>query len=1091
MAQLSIYKASAGSGKTFTLAFEYLLHLIRDPYAFRRILAVTFTNKATGEMKSRIVNELNNLANGNPSPYLDDLVERSSFSSGVVRERAQLALNLLLNDFSRFSVETIDKFFNRVLQSFTREIGLQTGFNLELDVMKIMNESVDEMLFSLPDNESLKEWLVNFAEAKIQDGKSWNIKYDILNAGREIFKEKFKLFSKHLVEKLNDKKFLEKYISYLNESIYRFENKLQTLGKQGIKLIEEYDLRIEDFKHGKSGFANHFRKLAEKKDFIPGTRTRNAANDLSSWYTGKSDNIEAIDQIYEGGLNKILTDSIHFFDYHSEDYQTSLAISRHIYTLGILTDLTKQVREHCMGNNLFLISDVAGLLNEIIEGNDAPFIYEKTGSFFQYFMIDEFQDTSWVQWQNFRPLLTNSLAQDHDCLVVGDVKQSIYRWRNSDWNILAEQVNKDFKAPWTKIHHLDTNWRSQGNIIRFNNLFFKEAAQFMESQFEENLDQKATADEQIIGLSGKITNAYEDTVQKISDSTDQEGGYIRISLFSEKEKDWRKEVEKELPSLVNKLIDKGYFPGDIAILVRNNKDGKDIVTSMLNHKSKADTLQKHQYEILSNESLFLENSSAVLLIISVLGYLFDPDDRLNAAFMLAEFNRYFNQKYNTDTGLLEQLSKETGVIRELIEGSFPQAFIDILPVLPHLPLYELIERIIDVLRLPQITSEVPFIQAFQDCVIDFVKTETSDLQSFLEWWKQEGAEKTITISEQQNAIRVLTIHKAKGLEFPVVIVPYCNWTLDHNTSLQNIIWCEPTRDPYSQLDLVPVNYSSKLAGTIFYKDYYTEKLHAYVDNLNLLYVAFTRAIEKLYVFGTLNSRGGKQVGDLMHQVIQIKLMGEENEEMQLIPFDKSVHWDETKMQLSVGQESNASQALQRSIDQTVRQKEYPDFAKNRLHLKLHKSDYFLLDDDTKMARINEGNLMHELFEYIITADDIDPAVNRLIMKGKISADYGEELKVSVKNKLEDPMVQDWFNKNWNIKTEADILLKNEKVRRPDRVMLKENRAIVVDYKFGEVEEESYKSQMRKYLKYLVAMGYVDVKGFIWYVNLEKKIEVFL
>ncbi len=1093
MAHLTVYKASAGSGKTYTLAFEYLLHLIRNPYAYRRILAVTFTNKATAEMKSRIVNELFHLAKGNPSHYLEPLVKRSRIPPDDVQKNAQQAFTLILHDFSRFSVETIDSFFHHVLKSFTREIGLQSGFNLEMDVKKILTESVDEMLFRLSDNDPLKEWLVHFAEAKIEDGKSWNFKQDILDIGEEIFREKFKLFSKPLIEKLGNKQLLDKYLDDLNKIIHQFETTLQDFGRRGLELIARYDLCIEDFKYGKGGFANHFRKLAEKKDFNPGVRARNACNTLSFWYTKNSEKKESIGSVYEAGLNQLLCDSLHFYDTRSEDYQTAITISRFIYTLGILTDLTKQVREYCLEKNLFLISDVAALLKEIIEGNDAPFIYEKTGTLFNHFMIDEFQDTSWIQWQNFHPLLANSLAENHDCMVVGDVKQSIYRWRNSDWKILSEQLNKDFQAPLISTLPLKANWRSRENIVHFNSLFFKEAALSLENRFLSSLDERASGEERIKNFSGKITRAYEDTYQEIPDKENKSGGFIWLKLFDKEEKDWKEQVKTELPSLVDNLLDRGYNPGDICILVRNNKDGKDIVTSLLLQKSMRADPANHQYEVLSNESLFLETSSAVSLIVSILRYLHTPDDRINGAFMLSEYNRYFNPNSPSDLGFLESISKEPDSLHKLIEDSFPQGFVNDVPVLPYLPLYEMIERIIRNFTLHQVDSEVPFIQAFLDVVVEFSRNETSDLPSFLEWWKKEGPKKTISVSDQQNAIRVLTIHKAKGLEFPVVIIPYCDWTLDHIPGKQNIIWCEPAGKPFDALELVPVNYSSKLAGTIFHDDYYSEKLHAYVDNLNLLYVAFTRPVDKLYVFSPADKEGDmKQVGDLIYHVIHSMVVKNDPGEMESSPFGKPVSWNEQTLQLSIGADPVAGKEWERPNNIiTMRTNRPADTPANRLLLNLHKSDYFIMEDDAKTTRINHGNLMHELFEHMITGDDLEYAVNRLLIKGKISAGLANEMKKEASEMLSDPLAQNWFNRKWEVKTEADILLKNRKVRRPDRVMLKDKNAIVVDYKFGEVEEESYKSQIRQYMKYLMEMGYTSVRGYIWYGSLKKQIEVFL
>lgn len=1092
MAHLSVYRASAGSGKTYALALGFIKHLVENPYAYRRILAVTFTNKATREMKSRIVSELNKLATGEQTTYLDILSASCRLSPEEIQVRAHKALNLILHDFSRFTVETIDKFFHRVLKSFAREIGIQSGFNLELDVTRIMRESVDDMLFHLSENDSLKEWLIRFAETKIEEGKSWNFKFDILNTGQEIFKEKFKLFSKQLITKLSDKVLLKKYITDLHNIINHFEKVLQDLGKKGLVLMAQYDLEIEDFKYGRNGFANHFRKLAEKSEFNPVPRARSALDDITSWYSKASEKKEIIHEVYENGLNRILVDSIRFYDANSEDYETSVSLARFIYTLGVLTDLSKQVRDYCHEKNLFLITDVAGFLKEIIEGNDAPFIYEKTGNIFQYFMIDEFQDTSWIQWENFRPLLANSLAENHDCMLAGDVKQSIYRWRNSDWKILSEQLNVDFQDEWLDNRHLNTNWRSRENIVWFNNMFFKEASASLEHQFMDKLDETAFEDERIRNLQGGIIRAYEDTVQQIPDSENKSGGYISMKFFTENEKDWREYVNNQLPLLVHNLLDKGYNPGDITILVRNNKDGREVVTRMLSRKLPGNHT-KHKYEIISNESLFLENSPAILFIVAVLQYLMDSGDRINKAFMLSEYNRCFNRDFTSQQGFLDIITKDNRSLQDLIDKSFPKEFTEKLLFLSQLPLYELIEQVVRIFKLNKFESEIPFIQAFQDKVIEFSKNEVADLHYFLEWWKNEGPKETISVSDQQNAVRVLTIHKAKGLEYPVIIIPYCNWYLDHKPSMQNILWCEPGREPFRTLDLVPVNYSSNLAKTIFKGDYYTEKFHAYVDNLNLLYVSFTRAIDKLFVFAPVGTKDSmKHAGDLLYRIVREQIPNGEKGPGKHHSFIMESNWNEEKKEFTAGSDSIAGEDRWKALSKTTKLSGYPsDLPDNRLRLNLHKSDYFLLDDESKKARINHGNLMHELFESIITGEDVDKAVSRLLIKGKIPDNEVEKLSKEVTEKVSNPLVSDWYNKSWDVKTEADILIKNDKIRRPDRVLVKGNRAIVVDYKFGDVEKGSYKVQIRKYMKHLAAMGYTDVKGFIWYVSLEKKVEVFL
>ncbi|UCG26811.1 MAG: UvrD-helicase domain-containing protein, partial [Bacteroidales bacterium] len=805
-----------------------------------------------------------------------------------------------------------------------------------------------------------------------------------------------------------------------------------------------------------------------------------------------SEKTEQIQQAYQEGLNRILAQSVSFYDSHIEDFKSVETIYGFIYTLGILTDIARHVNDYCKKNNLFLISDIAALLKEIIQGNDAPFVYEKTGNRFHYIMMDEFQDTSWMQWENFRPLLVNSLSENHDCMLVGDVKQSIYRWRNSDWKILAEQVNIDFGDPWIKEFHLDTNWRSRENIIRFNTVFFEKATAILESRYQDKLSEKDFGGEALRSFRGRITKAYEDIYQQIPPSG-KKGGSVRIKFYDQADKDWKEQVKSKLYDSIQSVLDQGFGPDDIAILVRKTKEGREIIASLLSMEKDINDRDGRSFDIISNESLFLENSPAVQFILSVCKYLIYPWDRINSAFMLSEYRRISGSwGYTDDKDQLDFLCGEDQAFDEILRSSFPESFFRVIRYLPHLPLFEITEKIIQIFKLHSIEAEVPYIQAFQDTVIEYIRNETSDLHSFLEWWKTEGIKRTIAVSEYQNAIRVLTIHKAKGLEFPVVIIPFCYWNLDHSPQQSTVIWCSPEKKPFDALELLPVRYSPNLADTIFCKDYYSEMLHTYVDNLNLLYVAFTRAIDRLIVYAPTTGREKMtHAGDLLFDTIRNMASVETGNDQDLKAPVFSHYWQQEKREFIFGKDLKQDVKTEKSRIRSGKLKNYPSGTmKDRLRLRLHKTDYFEITDEEKKARISYGNIMHELFEHIVTRNDIDRAISKLTSQGKIQHDKAEELKMKVVEILTHPVAGEWFDEDWEVKTEAEILYGDEKVRRPDRVLIKNNRAVVIDYKFGS-EEESHKQQLMGYMKNLKMMGYTEVKGYIWYVDFAKITEVLM
>ena len=1087
MSKLQVYKASAGSGKTFTLAKEYLKHLFANPTVYRNILAVTFTNKATAEMKNRIITELSRLAEGSESAYIRSDDPDIKLTPQQIQSRAQYILNLLLHDYSRFSVQTIDKFFQQVIHSFSREMGIQTGFNLELDDEKVLNEIIDTIWVGLEKNESLKNWLVRFAESKIEEAKSWNIRHDILQLGKEVFKEHFKRFDTQLIKKLDNKDFLQEYLGNLNQIRSQFMNTLKNYGKQGLDLMEKHSLEIADFYYGTTGFANHFKKLYEQNISDPSNRTREAMNNPEKWYKQDSGKISQIIKAYEDGMNETLCQAVFYYDSNKIDYNTADCILSLIYTLGILTDLSKKIKEYSFQKNVFLISDAAVLIQKIIDGNETPFIYEKIGYVFKKYMIDEFQDTSQVQWDNFKPLISNSLSEDQDCLVVGDVKQSIYRWRNSDWKILSDRLKKDFEVQGIEIRNLGYNWRSRKNIVDFNNTLFFHATKIVEDQFWSSVPEEYKTVDEISDLRTKISDSYSGLIQQLPQKEKVSGGSVQVTFFEEEKNGWREQVNQEIPVLIEELQDKGIQLGEIAILVRSKKDGREIVETLLKHKNKQQTPYRYNYDVISNESLYLKSSSAVNFIISLLKYIISHEDKINLVFLLSEYNFYLKKEPEVENKLFDlcfsEDKKTTEKLKEFLYHTFPED----LKTFKNLPLYELTEKIILLFGLNRIKDEVPYLQAFQDIVVEYTRKETSDITSFMEWWEKEGQQKTLAVSGQQNAIRVLTIHKAKGLEFRVVIIPYCNWTIDHSPSPPQIIWCRPYKKPFSNLDLVPLKYYSRLSGTIFYKDYYYEKIHAYVDNLNLLYVAFTRAAGELYVFAPEPKRNNlKTVADLLYSTFTENLTAagsQPSEVRSLIEFDQ--YWNPEKKQLSIGggQIEPSEPGLTTAEMKLTEYSTWP--VESRLRLSLKSPEYFLLEEKNKQQKINYGKIMHEVFQFIYTKNDIDKAIKKLTIEGKIATDEVVTVKNRVLKALQNPRAEKWFNGDWEVKTEADILLKKGKTRRPDRVLIREKHTIVIDYKFGDIEKQSYLTQIREYMKYLRLMGFDPVEGYIWYIEQDK------
>lgn len=1084
MSQLTIYKASAGSGKTFRLTKEFLHLIFKYPENYKRILAVTFTNKATAEMKSRILSELNKQAKGSDSKYIEDLKNHYKLSDSEIQAKAQKILTLLLHDFSKFSVSTIDKFFQKIIRSFTREVGIQPGYSIELNQDEILVKVIDELLVDLDSNPELKDWLSKLATDKIEQGNKWDFKDDIQKLAKEIFKEEYKAFDKQLIQKMSDKNFLNDYIKQLQEIKAKFENFLTSKSKEAIDFIEQNGLILDDFSGKKSSAASYFYKAINQNKFDPTNTFINATSEINKWYTKTSDKKDLIKTLLNDGLLNLSKEVYAYYEKNKLAYYSSIEILKFIHTLGILTDVSAKLREYCDEQNIFLISDAAQLIQIIVKDNESPFIYEKTGNVYRHFMIDEFQDTSKIQWHNFRPLITNSLAHGSKNLVVGDVKQSIYRWRNSDWEILSEQIENDFRQYDPSAQTLNTNWRSKKNIIYYNNAVFTYSAHILQNDFNgehEELNQKENP------FKSKIIDAYHDVYQNIPSGNSKEGGYVNHTFLNEKDYDsWKDEVKQRVPSIIENLQDKGYSLKDIAILVRSGREGQDIANTLIEYKNQSDS--RYKFDFISNDSLYLASSSLVKFILSLLEFILNPDDEINLSFIAYENQIYLKSNNSEEIDLHTILKASSSEDKEKrLTEIFPKEFIESLEQIKQLPIYELIDRLIRIFKLNDQTNELPYLKAFLDIILDFSKKSTSDLHSFVNWWKEDGIKKTLSVSENQDAIRIITIHSSKGLEFKNVIIPFCNWNIDHKSLQTNILWCKTDKEPFNQLDLIPVKYSKKLSDTIFQNDYLKEKFHAYVDNLNLLYVAFTRAEQNLFSFSPIKEKpkGIKNVGYLMHFAYNNYKNYSVNES--LIGFEDN--WNKEDNIYELGKLTEATHIKEKLPDEFELSKFESFDIKNKLRLKLHDNSFFTGRENAPFEKVNHGKILHEVFENIKKQSDAPAAIDKMIFEGKISPEEKPDLLAKLDKIFENNQIKNWFSDEWTVKTEAEIILTNGKTARPDRVISNNEKTIVIDYKFGEQEEEKHHQQVKGYMDLLKQMENKEVEGYLWYVDLSKIVKV--
>ena len=1067
---LTVYKASAGSGKTFTLATEYIRLLVENPQCYRNILAVTFTNKATEEMKMRILSQLYGIWKQltESDKYLQNIQEKTGLAPNVISERAGLALNNLTHNYNYFRVETIDTFFQSVLRNMARELDLTTNLRIGLNDYQVEELAVDQLIEDLTTTDVMLQWILKYIMENISDDKSWNVIAQIKKFGQNIFKDYYKEVSITLEQKMGEAGFFENYTTCLRDLRKAAEEYMKEIGESFFDTLEGEGLNVDDLSSKQRGIASFFNKL-RKGTFDPSIITTTVANHLENiekWCPKTNPRRDAVLQVVESSLIQILKCAVEAQEKQWKIFQSSNLTLRHLNQLRLLSSIEKKVREINETENRFLLSDTQQLLHSLIDGSDSPFIFEKIGTQLQHVMIDEFQDTSTIQWQNFKVLLAETMShEDGSNLIVGDVKQSIYRWRSGDWRLL-NGIENQFNSMLMEIKSLSTNYRSTRNVIDFNNTFFRHAAK-VEYQALEELE----CDER-----EQLEKAYADVEQKVPDDKKDEGR-VTIELLPNNE--YQESVLEHTVEYVRELIDAGVSQKDIAILVRYNNHIPLIAQYFLENLP--------EVSIVSDEAFHLEASSAVCLMIQALHLLLHPDDQLTKAAIVKTWLCTVQGKELTDDQFM--------IAGNNFDEYLPEAYIAHFDELLTLPLYELAEKIYAIFQLHRLEGQGAYLCAFYDHLANYVNENTTDIQSFLTEWDENLSKKTIQ-SDETNGIRLISIHKSKGLEFDHVIIPYCDWTLEKYSD--NIIWCKPNEAPFNDLPIAPIDYSPKMMGSIYEKEYLHEHLQNTVDNLNLLYVAFTRAAKSLYVVG---KRGAKNSRSALIELClplvaesmpEAQLDGMEDNESAIVFEFGTYETSQPELPSQNNEKESSNPFLQKSEAISVSIRTYDSKVNFR---QSNRSRDFIEGEDIDQQRryIQAGSILHEIFSTIQTEKDIPEALQRLQFEGIL---YDEEMTAEritsmLRKRLSDPRIASWFSPRWTLFNECTILsVEDGEVHehRPDRVMTDGNEWIVVDFKFGHPDPE-YHTQVRQYMDLLSSMGHQNIKGYLWYVYSNKIEEV--
>jgi ATP-dependent helicase/nuclease subunit A len=1034
----TIYRSSAGSGKTRTLAKEYIKLALRwQSDYYRHILAVTFANKATQEMKERILLYLDQFARGEKNNLSEEIKSELNFSDSQLKEKSNEVLSSLLHHYSQFSISTIDSFFQRVIRSFTREAGLLGNFRLEVDNDLVMDEVIGELMDELgPDNKQLTDWVIQFSRDRLTEGENWNITYALKSFSQEIFKEQFKTVEEQILKPDEDGKVYNEILNILSKEVAVFENFMMARAKKALESMERNGITVEDFSYKDQGTAfKYFQEFGKGRYFsAEGSRIQSAAASSSDWPAKKAYNYQKLKDLAERELINLLREMIDYDTENYERYKSAVEVLKNFYAFGLISDITRKLRAYKQENNIMLLSDAPQFLNGIINNSDTPFIYEKVGSFFKNYLIDEFQDTSSFQWQNFLPLLKEAGDQGQKSLIVGDVKQSIYRWRGGDLSLLQTEVAEKFGREQIEVLPLNTNYRSAGKVVTFNNQLFSKASGIVQ---------------QITGqpLPGEV---FGDVAQSIARFPDQ--GYVQIKFFErQEEEEWQEQALRELPHWIEQLQDKGAALKDIAILVRTNKEGQQIANYLLQFRGSTDAKPGYRYEVVSNESLRLDTSRSVSLLINAMKYLNNPKDAIARGQLAFEIAR---------EGDLGKIFAEAG--KNNLSGIFPPDFLLNFHHFKRLSLFELTEELIRIFRLGETDEELAYIQAFQDLILEFSAREKTDLTSFLEWWELYKDKKSIQVSASVDAVNIITIHKSKGLQYKFVLIPFCNWRLNHE--INPLIWVKSNEQPFQKLGQLAVRYSGSLEKTFFKEDYLQEFTKAYLDNLNLLYVAFTRAEEGLVVFAPRPySEKISSVGDLIHQVLQ-----------QTENFNGN---DFVAGELNLLQKPEGGSEFN-----TFLLHRYPSYDwRNKLVIKREGIEYFETGLSEKRTKINKGILVHSVLSRIRYKNEAEDALHNFFLTHALSEEEQTEVADQIHRIMQHKQMGSWFNKEWQVKNESIILLPGQMQQRIDRVMFSPKQTVIVDYKTGERKQKD-KEQMENYATVLTQMGYANVEAYLVYLK---------
>lgn len=1039
----TVYKSSAGSGKTFTLVKEYLRLALDDvadpPQRYREILAVTFTNKAATEMKERIIRALEELAHPNEgkiSAMAEMLTKELSLDQLTIATRARDVLKAILHNYTDFAISTIDSFTHRIVRAFAHDLQLPVNFEVETDSEKLIREAVDILISRIGEDEKLTEVLVQFSENRADDQKSWQVERELNEISKHLLSEEGATHA-DLLRKLTPEDFLS-IRNKLRKVVAIFEERVKEIAGDIFRQMNSSGLNAEDFAYGKNGLAGRIKAYAEgnlDKFGEPNSNIQKAF-DSGKLYSGKAsasakDAIESLKHAIELGWTQL--EEIRENEFGTYLLRKMLLVN--IYALAVLNEIEKIIFNFRAEDNIIHISEFNRIIAKVVFEEPVPFIYERLGEKYSNYLIDEFQDTSVVQWQNLLPLVDNALAGNHFTMLVGDGKQAIYRWRGGEVEQFASLPNvsgvgnnplvkereqslvRNFKGL-----HLGKNFRSKTEVVTFNNTFFRQ-------------------------LSSLLTPAHLAIYEKLEQESDTKntGGYIRIEAIQPEERKADELFIEKTVGCIQQLKAEGWSNNQIAVLSRTNREGSMLASALLDAG----------IPVLSTESLLLRQSPAVNFIVAMLRCIDHPGDELAGAQALE-----FLVSTKKIPAPLHSRLVEFGEAGKRVQEVIIKNGIDYQPEqLARLPVYQRCEELISLFGLADVFDS--YLLFFLDEVLDFSHDRNAEKNGFAEWWEERSKKASVVVPEGMDAVNVMTIHKSKGLEFPVVILPFANWKFKRQ---KDEFWVALNDPAIPEMKTGLFSAGEKLLQTPLAPLYEAEISKSRLDLMNVLYVAMTRAAQRLYIFTTAVekiSADPRNLDELFAWTL----------EKAGTPFIENI--------FESGQPSGAPPVQQLKgiyIRPTVI---HSARWENRIRIRSHAGENW--DTSNPKGERDKGILFHRLFSFIETKNDLEKALGEMLRLGYCEPSEIPGLKEKAEKILALNELSECFSGTGKIRREKDVLIPGKPRLRPDRVIELKEKTILLDYKTGNPLPD-HREQLDRYAAVLETMGYSNIEKKIVYTG---------